>query len=229
MADELNIKVALTEELKKIEKAHGDLISNNSSDYSKENQSRVSFGISRLQQAIKQDELTLDDLKNFRKIHKEIITILTDVLLKEKQVTKEFTESVNKVTKITGEVEKARKKLEALRNIGSVTEEKGVVLKSTYIAEQIEGLTYRSGRHARDQVQATSFWKEGGREDFSLYSDPDKAQRIYKSLQTTAEGLPNQFSKAVEAIRTLENALQEAKEEAEKLQKTGNINEGKRR
>ena len=45
MADELNIKVALTEELKKVEKAHGDLISNNSSDYSKENQSRVSFGI----------------------------------------------------------------------------------------------------------------------------------------------------------------------------------------
>ena len=96
-------------------------------------------------------------MKNFRKIHKEIITILTDVLLKEKQVTKEFTESVNKVTKITGEVEKARKKLEALRNIGSVTEEKGAVLKSTYIAEQIEGLTYRSGRHAKNQVQATSF------------------------------------------------------------------------
>ena len=225
MADELNIKVALTEELKKVEKAHGDLISNNSSDYSKENQSRVSFGISRLQQAIKQDELTLDDLKNFRKVHKEIITILTDVLLKEKQVTKEFKESLNKIAEITGEVEKARKKLEALRNIGSVTKEKGAVLKSTYIAEQIKGLTYSSGVHKDNQVQATSFWKEGGRQDFSLYSDPDKAQKIYKSLQTTAKGLPDQFSKAVEAINVLENALQEAKEEAEKLQKTGNQKE----
>lgn len=221
MADELNIKVALTEELKKVEKTHSDLINNNSSNYSKENQSKVSFGISRLQTAIKQDELTLDDLKNFRKIHKEIITILTDVLLKEKQVTKEFTESINKVTKITGEVEKARKKLEALRNIGSVTEEKGAVLKSTYIAEQIEGLTYRSGRHARDQVQATSFWKEGNREDFNLYSNPQKAEEIYNALQKTAEQLPDQFAKVTQLINNLQAQLQKAKEESEKLLTTG--------
>lgn len=224
MADELNIKVALTEELKKVEKTHGDLISNNSSNYSKENQSRVSFGISRLQQAIKQDELTLDDLKNFRKVHKEIITILTDVLLKEKQVTKEFKESLNKIEEINKKVENARENLGSLQAKGSVTE-KGAVLKSTYIAEQIKGLTYSSGVHKDNQVQATSFWKEGQREDFSLYSDPTKAEKIYRALQTTAENLPDQFSKAVEAIRTLENALQEAKEEAEKLQKTGNQKE----
>lgn len=225
MADELNIKVALTEELKKVEKAHSDLISNNSSNYSKENQSKVSFGISRLQQAIKQDELTLDDLKNFRKIHKEIITILTDVLLKEKQVTKEFTESVNKVTKITGEVEKARKKLEALRNIGSVTEEKGVVLKSTYIAKEINDLKYEKGKHRGESVQATSFWKEGNREDFSNYSDREKAEEIYKRLQETAKKLPEEFTEAVNTVEALEKALQEAKEEAEKLQKTGNQKE----
>ena len=225
MADELNIKVALTEELKKVEKAHSDLISNNSSNYSKENQSKVSFGISRLQQAIKQDELTLDDLKNFRKIHKEIITILTDVLLKEKQVTKEFTESINKVTKITGEVEKARKKLEALRNIGSVTEEKGVVLKSTYIAKEINDLKYEKGKHKGESVQATSFWKEGGRKDFSNYSDREKAAEIYKKLQETAKKLPEEFTEAVNTVEALEKALQEAKEEAEKLQKTGNQKE----
>ena len=225
MADELNIKVALTEELKKVEKAHSDLISNNSSNYSKENQSKVSFGISRLQQAIKQDELTLDDLKNFRKIHKEIITILTDVLLKEKQVTKEFTESINKVTKITGEVEKARKKLEALRNIGSVTEEKGVVLKSTYIAKEINDLKYEKGKHKGESVQATSFWKEGGRKDFSNYSDREKAAEIYKKLQESAKKLPEEFTEAVNTVEALEKALQEAKEEAEKLQKTGNQKE----
>lgn len=225
MADELNIKVALTEELKKVEKAHSDLISNNSSNYSKENQSKVSFGISRLQTAIKQDELTLDDLKNFRKVHKEIITILTDVLLKEKQVTKEFTESVNKVTKITGEVEKARKKLEALRNIGSVTEEKGVVLKSTYIAKEINDLKYEKGKHRGESVQATSFWKEGNREDFSNYSDREKAEEIYKRLQETAKKLPEEFTEAVNTVEALEKALQEAKEEAEKLQKTGNQKE----
>ena len=156
MADELNIKVALTEELKKVEKAHSDLISNNSSNYSKENQSKVSFGISRLQTAIKQDELTLDDLKNFRKVHKEIITILTDVLLKEKQVTKEFKESLNKIEEINKKVEKARENLGSLQAKGSVTE-KGAVLKSTYIAEQIKGLTYSSGVHKDNQVQATSF------------------------------------------------------------------------
>ena len=156
MADELNIKVALTEELKKVEKAHSDLISNNSSNYSKENQSKVSFGISRLQTAIKQDELTLDDLKNFRKVHKEIITILTDVLLKEKQVTKEFTKSVQKIQEITEQVEVAREKLGSLQAKGSVTD-KGAVLKSTYIAERIKGLTYGSGAHNGNQVQATSF------------------------------------------------------------------------
>lgn len=156
MADELNIKVALTEELKKVEKTHGDLISNNSSNYSKENQSRVSFGISRLQQAIKQDELTLDDLKNFRKVHKEIITILTDVLLKEKQVTKEFKESLNKIAEINKKVEDERENLGSLQAKGSVTD-KGAVLKSTYIAEQIKGLTYSSGVHKDNQVQATSF------------------------------------------------------------------------
>lgn len=224
MADELNIKVALTEELKKVEKAHSDLISNNSSNYSKENQSKVSFGISRLQTAIKQDELTLDDLKNFRKVHKEIITILTDVLLKEKQVTKEFKESLNKIEEINKKVEDARGNLGRLQAKGSVTE-KGAVLKSTYIADAIEGLTYGSGTHKGKQVQATSFWQEGGREDFSLYSDPKKAEKIYRALQTTAKKLPDQFSEAVEAIRILESALQEAKEEAEKLQKTGNQKE----
>lgn len=224
MADELNIKVALTEELKKVEKAHSDLISNNFSNYSKENQSKVSFGISRLQTAIKQDELTLDDLKNFRKVHKEIITILTDVLLKEKQVTKEFKESLNKIEKINEKVEDARGNLGRLQAKGSVTE-KGAILKSTYIAEQIKGLTYGSGTHKEEQVQATSFWQQGKRTKFSLYSDPEKAEKIYRVLQRTAERLPDQFSEAVEAIRILEIALQEAKEEAEKFQKTGNQKE----
>lgn len=220
MADELNIKVALTEELKKVEKTHGDLISNNSSNYSKENQSRVSFGISRLQQAIKQDELTLDDLKNFRKVHKEIITILTDVLLKEKQVTKEFKESLNKIAEINKKVEDARENLGSLQAKGSVTD-KGAVLKSTYIAEQIKGLTYSSGVHKDNQVQATSFWQEGNRRKFSLYSNPEKAEEIYNALQKTAEQLPDQFAKVTQLINNLQAQLQKAKEESEKLLTTG--------
>ncbi len=220
MADELNIKVALTEELKKVEKAHGDLISNNSSNYSKENQSRVSFGISRLQQAIKQDELTLNDLKNFRKVHKEIITILTDVLLKEKQVTKEFTKSVQKIQEITEQVEVAREKLGRLQAKGSVTE-KGAVLKSTYIAERIKGLTYGSGAHKDNQVQATSFWQEGKRTKFSLYSDPQNAQKIYQELQATAEKLPDQFAEVVQSINKLQAQLEKTKKESEKLLTTG--------
>lgn len=220
MADELNIKVALTEELKKVEKTHGDLISNNSSNYSKENQSRVSFGISRLQQAIKQDELTLDDLKNFRKVHKEIITILTDVLLKEKQVTKEFKESLNKIAEINKKVEDARENLGRLQAKGSATE-KGAVLKSTYIAEQIKGLTYSSGVHKDNQVQATSFWQEGKRRKFSLYSNPEEAEEIYNALQKTAKQLPDQFAEVTQLINNLQAQLQKAKEESEKLLTTG--------
>lgn len=154
MADELNIKVALTEELNKAKEIHQSLT--NSQNYTKENQSKVSFGLSKLETAMNQDKITLEDLKTFRKIHKEIVTILTDVLLKEKQVTKEFTASVKKIQEITEQVEAAREKLGRLQAKGSVTE-KGATLKSTYVADAIQGLTYKSGSHAGKQVQATSF------------------------------------------------------------------------
>ena len=98
----------------------------------------------------------MQDLKTFRQTHKEIVSILTDVLLKEKQVTKEFTASVKKIQEITEQVEAAREKLGRLQAKGSVTE-KGASLKSTYVAEAIQGLTYKSGSHAGKQVQATSF------------------------------------------------------------------------
>ncbi len=154
MADELKIQIALTEELNKAKEIHQSLT--NSQNYTKENQSKVSFGLSKLETAMNQDKMTLEDLKTFRKIHKEIVTILTDVLLKEKQVTTEFTKSVQKVQEITEQVEAAREKLGRLQAKGSVTE-KGAVLKSTYVAEAIDGLTYGSGSHKGKQVQATSF------------------------------------------------------------------------
>ena len=218
MADELKIQVALTEELNKAKEVHQSLI--NSPNYPKENQSKVSFGISKLETAANKEKITLDDLKNFRKVHKEIITILTDVLLKEKQVTTEFIKSVQKIQEITEQVEAAREKLGRLQAKGSVTE-KGAVLKSTYIAEAIDGLTYGSGTHKGKQVQATSFWQEGKRTDFSLYSDPKKAEKIYRALQATAEKLPDQFAEVVQLINNLQAQLEKVKKESEALLTTG--------
>ena len=218
MADELKIQIALTEELNKAREVHQSLT--NSQNYTKENQSKVSFGLSKLETAMNQDKMTLEDLKTFRKIHKEIVTILTDVLLKEKQVTTEFTKSVQKVQEITDQVEAAREKLGRLQAKGSVTE-KGSVLKSTYVAEAIDGLTYGSGSHKGKQVQATSFWQEGKRTDFSIYSDPKKAEKIYQALQATAEKLPDQFAEVTQLINNLQAQLQKAKEESEKLLTTG--------
>ena len=218
MADELQIKVALTEELQKAKETHERLI--NSPNYTKENQSKVAFSLSKLEAAANQEKLSLQDLKTFRQTHKEVVSILTDVLLKEKQVTKEFTASVKKIQEITEQVEAAREKLGRLQAKGSVTE-KGASLKSTYIAETIQGLTYKSGSHAGKQVQATSFWQEGKRTDFSNYSDPEKAAKIYQQLQNTVAKLPEQFSETIRLIETLQKALEEMKKESQKLMTTG--------
>ena len=218
MADELQIKIALTEELQKAKETHERLI--NSPNYTKENQSKVAFSLSKLEAAANQEKLSLQDLKTFRQTHKEVVSILTDVLLKEKQVTKEFTASVKKIQEITEQVEAAREKLGRLQAKGSVTE-KGASLKSTYVAETIQGLTYKSGSHAGKQVQATSFWQEGKRTDFSNYSDPEKAAKIYQQLQNTVAKLPEQFSETIRLIETLQKALEEMKKESQKLMTTG--------
>lgn len=154
MADELKIQVALTEELNKTKEVHQSLL--NSPNYIQEKQSQVTYRQSRVEELLNKDKLSLDDLKTIRKYYKEITDILTDVLLKEKRVTDEFTKSMQKVKQITEQVETAREKLGRLQAKGSVTE-KGAVLKSTYIAEAIDGLTYGSGVHKGKQVQATSF------------------------------------------------------------------------
>ena len=218
MADELKIQVALTEELNKTKEVHQSLL--NSPNYIQEKQTQVTYRQSRVEELLNKDKLSLDDLKTIRKYYKEITDILTDVLLKEKRVTDEFTKSMQKVKQITEQVEAAREKLGRLQAKGSVTE-KGAVLKSTYIAEAIDGLTYGSGAHKGKQVQATSFWQEGKRTDFSLYSDPKKAEKIYRALQTTAEKLPDQFAEVVQLINNLQAQLEKTKKESEKLLTTG--------
>lgn len=218
MADELKIQVALTEELNKTKEVHQSLL--NSPNYIQEKQTQVTYRQSRVEELLNKDKLSLDDLKTIRKYYKEITDILTDVLLKEKRVTDEFTKSMQKVKQITEQVETAREKLGRLQAKGSVTE-KGAVLKSTYIAEAIDGLTYGSGAHKGKQVQATSFWQEGKRTDFSLYSDPKKAEKIYRALQTTAEKLPDQFAEVIQLINNLQAQLEKTKKESEKLLTTG--------
>lgn len=218
MADELKIQVALTEELNKTKEVHKSLL--NSPNYVQEKQTQVTYRQSRVEELLNKDKLSLDDLKTIRKYYKEITDILTDVLLKEKRVTDEFTKSMQKVKQITEQVETAREKLGRLQAKGSVTE-KGAILKSTYIAEAIDGLTYSSGAHKGKQVQATSFWQEGKRTDFSLYSDPKKAEKIYRALQTTAEKLPDQFAEVVQLINNLQAQLEKTKKESEKLLTTG--------
>lgn len=218
MADELKIQVALTEELNKTKEVHQSLL--NSPNYIQEKQTQVTYRQSRVEELLNKDKLSLDDLKTIRKYYKEITDILTDVLLKEKRVTDEFTKSMQKVKQITEQVETAREKLGRLQAKGSVTE-KGAILKSTYIAEAIDGLTYGSGAHKGKQVQATSFWQEGKRTDFSLYSDPKKAEKIYRALQTTAEKLPDQFAEVIQLINNLQAQLEKTKKESEKLLTTG--------
>ena len=218
MADELKIQVALTEELNKTKEVHKSLL--NSPNYVQEKQTQVTYRQSRVEELLNKDKLSLDDLKTIRKYYKEITDILTDVLLKEKRVTDEFTKSMQKVKQITEQVETAREKLGRLQAKGSVTE-KGAILKSTYIAEAIDGLTYGSGAHKGKQVQATSFWQEGKRTDFSLYSDPKKAEKIYRALQTTAEKLPDQFAEVIQLINNLQTQLEKTKKESEKLLTTG--------
>lgn len=218
MADELKINVALTEEVNKAQSIHQKLI--NSPNYSKENQSKVAYNQAQLQNILKKDQITSDDLKTFRKLHKEIVSILTDVLLKEKQVTASFTKSLQKVQQIADQAEAARERLSKLQKKGTITD-RGVSLKSTYIADYLQGITYTSGRHKGEQVQAGSFWQEGNRTNFSGYSDPQKAQKIYQHLQAVAARLPQDFEQAVNAVNTLEKALQEAQRASEKLQTTG--------
>ena len=218
MADELNINVALTEEISKAREAHQNLV--NSPNYTKENQAKGDYIFSKLDSLLGKDKLTIDDLKTVKKLHKEIVTVLIDVLLKEKQVTTEFAKSVKKVQEITEQVGLAREELDKLKKKGSVTDQ-GVSLKSSYLSQITSGLTYKSGIHQGKQVQATSFWQEGKRTDFSNYSDPQKAQNMYQVLQNTAESLPKQFHDAVESLKLLQQKLTEAKKESEKLSTTG--------
>lgn len=180
MADDLNINVTLQKEVENLRNANTRL--STSPNYTGEVKSKAQFNLSQLDKLSKQEKFTNEDLRNFKKYFKELTGILTNIALKEKMVSKEFEDAVKKMNDITTKLEKARDKVTKLSEKVAVDEKGQTRLRSSYIGEAIEGITYKGGRHDGKQVGAEAFFKGGNRpktDTFSEYNDPERAQQIY--------------------------------------------------